>query len=68
MKASSTPVLQVTIAQNRLKLEWLDQTWAEWKELQNSSELNQLMAVANDKLSKSAAAIGKGKGKGPNGL
>ena len=66
MKACRAPVLAVTIVEGAIKLDWQDDTWKTWNELQDSPELKKLIATANDKIVKSAAPQIKGKGKGPD--
>ena len=67
MKVGGVPVVQASVVDFKVVLIWFDDTWKQWRELQDSSELTQLIATANDKLAKSAASQTKGKGKGPQG-
>ena len=64
MKIGREPVLTVSTFEGRVQLGWLSEGWKNWKELQESAELKQLITTANDSLAKSAAAQPKGKGKG----
>jgi hypothetical protein len=66
LKIRRVPVLVVTIKDGKINLDWLDGTWETWKELVESPELRELIETAEGKLSKSAAAQNKGKGKGPD--
>ena len=66
MEVCRATVLAVTIVEGAIKLDWQDETWKNWEELQDSPELKELIATANDKIAKSAAAQIKGKGKGPD--
>ena len=65
MSIGRMPVLSTSIHDGILKLNWIDKSWSEWTELQECTELKQLIDTANDKLSKVAAMHIKGKGKGP---
>ena len=65
MSVRQVPVLAVSIVQSKIKMDWLDATWSEWGELQQSAELVALIGAADDKLTKSNSTQSKGKGKGP---
>ena len=65
MKIGREPVLSVSVAEACVKLDWLSEDWKNWKELQQSPELEKLITVANESLASAAAAQPKGKGKGP---
>ena len=67
MKVGGVPVVQASVRENKLCLLWKDSSWENWPELQNSEELRSLIAVANNKMSKSEEGKAKGKGKGPSG-
>ena len=66
MKVGRKPVLATSVSDGCIKLEWLDKEWRDWRELQESAELNELIGTANASLAKAASAQPKGKGKGPN--
>ena len=67
MTAAGKDVMAVGIENDELKITWLDPTWAEWKELHDSSEMKELIGKGNKKLQQSAESknkqLGKGKGK-----
>ena len=64
MTIDRKPILTATTCSDQVRLEWLDQTWKEWKELQDSSELKQLIDRANEALKNAAFKRTKGEGKG----
>ena len=66
LKINRVPVLVVNIQDGKINLDWLDGRMRTWKELQESPELLKLIETADGKLSKSAAAQSRGKGKGPD--
>ena len=61
------PNLKVTVAANRLALEWMQQDWKDCRELFDSSELSKLKEKAEETLTKADEAKAKGDGKGNNG-
>ena len=67
MTAAGKDVMAVGIENDELKITWLDPTWAEWKELHDSTEMKELIGKGNKKLQQSAESkikeLGKGKGK-----
>ena len=65
MTVGKVPVLQVSVTGTSLTLNWLDQTWQQWEDLQKSEEFSKLITNANERLAKSMASNTKGKGKGP---
>ena len=70
MKIGREPVLAVGTPEGRIQLNWLNDEWRNWQELQESVELQQLITTANDSLTKSSSSQPKGKGKcttGSNG-
>ena len=64
MTIEGKPILTATTSSDQVSLDWLDQTWKEWKELQDSAELKLLIDRANDTLKNAAAKRTKGDGKG----
>ena len=58
--ALNQPVLQASLKNGQLVIEWKNEEWGNWNELQNSDEFKNLVKNANDKWSKVAR---KGKGK-----
>ena len=69
MTAAGKDVMAVGIENDELSRaeSWLDPTWAEWKELHDSTEMEELIGKGNKKLQQSAESkikqLGKGKGK-----
>ena len=67
LSVCKVPVLKATVVDNKITLEWLEETWRLWQELQTSSELRSLIDVADKKLSKTFEGQAKGKGKKASG-
>jgi len=67
MTINKQEVAHVSTQSGSLQVEWRDEEWKMWKELQESSELKALVEAANKKIgqAKDNEAKGKGKGKGP---
>ena len=63
MKVGGESVLEVSLLDNKLSLNWVADEWKSWNELQESPELASLISKANSTLEQ--ARSGKGKGKGP---
>ena len=66
MAVAGKQVLSIRTQGEDVVLDWKDQEWKEWTQLQNSNELKQLTENANRKL-KQAADATKGLGKGKKG-
>ena len=64
MTIEGKPILAATTCSDQVRLDWLDQTWKEWKDLQDSAELKMLLDRANETLKNAAAKRTKGDGKG----
>ena len=64
MAIERKPILAVTTCSDQVRLDWLDPTWKEWKELQDSNELKLLIDRANESLKTAASTRTKGEGKG----
>ena len=47
-------------------MEWVDGQWKDWKELQDSQQLTEIVKLATDRLSQNEAQREKGAGKGPH--
>ena len=47
-----------------VKMQWMDDWWAGWKELHADEEYKKLATIARDKLAKSTGGMAKGGGKG----
>ena len=67
MTVADEPVVSAEIKNDRVHLTWLDATWQEWKDLQNSEELQKLMVNASKKVEHAADHQLKGMGKGKGG-
>ena len=68
MTVNGRPIVAASVEKSTLKVEWVDSEWKGWDELQNSSELANLMKIANERLASAASMQTKGKGKGPAGI
>ena len=67
MKVQKKEVLKVVgVMGDEVKDEWLDASWAQWSQLQQSPELNKIREEASGKLARSRAETSKGAGKGPH--
>ena len=64
MKVDGKEVAQVSTKPDNLQVDWLDEKWASWKELQESPELKALAEAANKKIGQANGNEAKGKGKG----
>ena len=67
MKAKGKEVVRVSIRNGKFNVDWMDQGWTEWRELQDSVELKALIEAATSKIEQASANAGKGKGKGKAG-
>ena len=63
MTIAGKPTLAATTCSDQVRLDWLDQTWKEWKELHDSSELKLLLDRANETMRDAAAKRTEGDGK-----
>ena len=66
MKVGRVPVMKATVNQGKMEVEWLDDGWKNWDELQKSEKWKELIRKAEESLDKASAWKGKGKGKGPS--
>ena len=57
------PVVQATVKDGALILDWADDKWAQLKELQEDPKFIELQLIAQNRLSKAAQGRSKGKGK-----
>ena len=55
--------MKVSIAENEIKVDWLDATWEAWHDLLNTDGYKELVKMSNRRLSQ-AAENKKGMGKG----
>ena len=62
LKVTHLVVVKISVAGTEMQCAWAD-TWAQWKELQQSEELKQMLARANASLQKTVAAKGTCKSK-----
>ena len=67
MTMAGKPVVSAEVKKDRIDLSWLDATWEEWKDLKDSAELKELMAIANKKVEQAEQHRTKGIGKGKGG-
>ena len=64
MTVGGVSVVTAHVLDHNLSFNWTDETWGKWTELQDSSELKDIMDKANARLQKAAQMSGKGDGKG----
>ena len=64
LSVGGKPVLSISTTDDTLDIKWIDQTWAEWKELRSSSEFTSLQDTTTTKLAAAAEKRAKGNGKG----
>ena len=62
LKVGPSVVVTVRISNQKLVCNWSPE-WAQWDDLQNSSELKRLIQRANDKLQQNTVSKGSGKSK-----
>jgi len=60
-------VVSAITENHALKLTWISKSWGEWKELQDSDELQNIIQELDSKLTEAQKRLDKGKGKGPVG-
>ena len=65
MQVEGAPVLHVCSKEGQLKLNWLDDAWAKWHELQAGGNFVELKAKWDSILKSVGAKQSKGAGKGP---
>ena len=67
MTVQEKEVASVGIEDGKLKILWLDDTWKEWKELDDPKEIQELVQAGNKRLKDATDSKknepGKGKGK-----
>ena len=63
IEVGNKPVLKVDVQDNKFILKWMDQEWADWKELRENPEFAALEQLAQTKLDNAKGMFGKGKGK-----
>ena len=66
LRFNGKELLSAQVKTNSLVICWKDEEWSNWKALQESAELKELVETANKKLQKSSPAA-KGDGKGNKG-
>ena len=52
MRIGRTAVVEASISQGRVKLDWSSEDWKKWRELQESPELHKLVTTANERMAK----------------
>ena len=65
-KGNNKDIVTAKVVGDEFKLEWLDEVWAQWADLQNSTQLAAIRKTAVDNLARSRAENSKGVGKGPH--
>ena len=66
LKSGCKSVATVSVADDKLMINWLDPAWKNWDELQTAPEFAKLVQDAENKIKRSSGQIGKGAGKGPH--
>ena len=67
LEVAGKPRLSAAVRDMQLHLNWVDEEWKTWDELQESQEMKLLKDKAEETLRKAGDAKGKGDGKGKNG-
>ena len=57
-------ILKVSVATDKLVLEWADEDWGNWSELLNSKDFVDMKSKAQSRLDDAKAQLYKGMGKG----
>ena len=65
LEVEGEPVVKVHVDKSGFQVSWVDQKWATWEGLQNSSELPAMIQKAKSKIADNRAKKTKGSGKGP---
>ena len=63
--AGGKDIVRASVVGDTLSIEWIAADWAQWEELQQSPEIDSIIAKAREKLAQSSKEMGKGAGKGP---
>ena len=64
LKVEDKPIVKADASGDNLKLEWVDKTWGEWKELTESASFLALVQKGDDALKARQETQTKGRGKG----
>ena len=67
LSVGGSPIMKVSVADNAVKIDWMDQTWEAWSDLQQAEEYKKLLIMSNTRLSQGAEHKKKGTGKGKKG-
>jgi len=62
-----TLVATARVQDGEVRVQWMDDWWGGWAELQGDEEYKKLTATAKEKLGKSTGNTAKGRGKGKMG-
>ena len=63
LTVEGNPVVQATVKDFQLNLQWLDAKWREWPDLREDPNFMGLQVAAQERLNKAKATSSKGKGK-----
>ena len=66
LKAGGKDIVKATIKEDKLLIEWVNEEWETWGDLQKSSEYEELLAKAESKMVTHRSRHSKGAGKGPH--
>lgn len=64
MNVANKPVVKVGVVNDKLSMDWQDQSWAEWQELVGAVEFTSLIEKGNTLLKNAKDLQAKGMGKG----
>ena len=59
--------MKASVANNAVKIDWMDETWEAWSDLKQAEEYKELVNMSNRRLSQAAEHNKKGTGKGKKG-
>ncbi|CAK0800242.1 unnamed protein product [Prorocentrum cordatum] len=65
LKVQGEEVIKVKVGGGDFQVEWVKEEWAQWQELQSSSEFALVLQTAKDRLAKSRGKTTREAGKGP---
>ena len=58
-------ILKTHVNEFKMKIDWVQPAWGEWKEFVEDANFKELLKVAENKLTTTSKSMDKGKGKGP---
>lgn len=67
LSVAVSPVMNVSVADNAVSIDWTNETWEAWSDLNQAKNYKELVHVSNRRLSQAAEHKKKGTGKGKKG-